>query len=166
MGADAETHKQIWRQTDRGRERELEISISERKIVDCRSHRELKTLEHGTQNPLSRAHLASQSLMRQAWVLHGLHQILHVLNMALNLLFVWYSSPCKPVNLTLLPALGTVFLLLGCLVQPWIGEFALSYSSCFVLFVWLPLGSLLFSEGKWKGEWIWWRDEVWVVDWN
>lgn len=50
------------------------------------------------------------------------------------------------VSLTLLPAPGTLFLLLGCLVQLWYEGFCLVLLNLFCP-VWLSLGGLLFSEG-------------------
>lgn len=57
----------------------------------------------------------------------------------------------EQVYLTLLPALGTLLLLLGCLIQPRFGGI------CFVLLcpVWLlSLRRLHFSEKEMEGEWI------------
>ena len=56
------------------------------------------------------------------------------------------------ISLTLLLSLGTLRLLLGCLVQTSCKSFSLSY--CMLLcHVWLlSLGGLLFSEGKQRGR--------------
>lgn len=60
------------------------------------------------------------------------------------------------ISLTLLLALKTLFLLVGCVVQP--GYEIEGF--CLVLFhpVWLlSLAGLLFSERETEGEWIWKR---------
>ena len=61
------------------------------------------------------------------------------------------------VSLALLPALGTLFLLLGFLpnLDTWIS--ALSYCILLCHVCLLSLGGLLFSERKWKGSGEEWR---------
>lgn len=57
------------------------------------------------------------------------------------------------VSVTFLPALGTLFLLLGCLVKPCYGGFRFALPSCILCAVWLSfLGNLLFSEEEIEGE--------------
>ena len=64
------------------------------------------------------------------------------------LLFAWYFSGILTVEaavpFTLLPALGTHFLLVDCLVQS-----KLSVRACLIVFFFY-LGSLFFSEGRWR----------------
>ena len=73
----------------------------------------------GLKNQLSRAHRGSQRLKQQSQNLHGT---------ALDPLRIYYVvgsvfwggllTMGLGLSLTLLPALGSLFLLLGCLVQP------------------------------------------------
>ena len=61
--------------------------------------------------------MGSQKLKWQAWGLRGLHQVLCLFVVAISLVFLWDSLLIMGVSVSLtLPALQTIFLLLGCLV--------------------------------------------------
>lgn len=53
----------------------------------------------------------------------GLYQVLYVYIIATTLVFLWDCWVCEWVDLILVPSLGTLFLLLGCPVQPWCDKF-------------------------------------------
>lgn len=68
--------------------------------------------------------------------------------------FVGLGTVGEYVSLIVFLALRTLWLLLGCLVQPRYKDyFLILLLSCFVVFDCCLFGGLLFSEGKHKGSW-------------
>lgn len=110
---------------------------------------------------LNKSHLGSQRLMQQARSLNRSAQSPLVLcydswyGVLLRLLTVVAAVP-----LTILSALETPFLLLGCLSNLKKRAFVMSYRILFCI-AWLPSsGDLFFSEDEKEGEWFWENHEV------
>ena len=91
-------------------------------------------IEYGPQNQVSRPHSSSQRLKKQSRSLHGseLGLCIRVMVVCLGVLVGLSGSWGEGVSLTLLPALGTLFSLLGCPIQHRYKSLCL-VSSCLVL---------------------------------
>lgn len=96
--------------------------------------------EQGSVIQLSKARMSSQILKQQVKGLQDLHQILFICVIAFSLRFLALLSVRKTGYLSLVPVLGTLFLLVSCWVQ-------LQYDSFFLLYFILPyLVDISFSE--------------------
>lgn len=122
--------------------------------------------EHGTLNQLIRICMDSQKLKQQAQVLHW--SVLGVLNICYGCwlgIFVYSNSGYQCAADFFLPALGTLFLLLGCLVQAWYEGFLLYLTAfCSAVFGWDFLEACPFLKRKLRGvdmEERWDGEELW-----
>lgn len=102
-----------------------------------------------TPNKLSWAHMCSQRLKRQAWGLHGLHQVLCIYAMAVSLMFCRVLNSGNGHISKLLDAGET---LLGCPVQSlYEGFYLVLILSCFVLLGYHLLEDGCFLKRKGRG---------------